>query len=78
MADTEISKTIPEAKASKVLPWFLRVHPIPLDENGDPEYTAKEWFTKVLFDYGLREIKEGRKLTIQDAQDDSDLEGVFI
>lgn len=88
MQDIDIGRTMPGNKAVKAIPWFLREHPIPLiedpestEENPLPrilQYTVKEWFTKVIFDFGRREIKAGRDKMLQEASDPSDLEDLFI
>lgn len=88
MQDIDIGRTMPGNKAIKAIPWFLREHPMPMIPNPEsteetplpdvPKYTNKEWFTKVIFDYGKREIKAGRNKMLQEAGDPSDLEGLFI
>lgn len=88
MEDIVISKTMLGAKAIKAIPWFLREHPMPMIPDSEsteenplpsiPQYTVKEWFTKVLFDYGRREIMAGRNKMLQETGDANDLEDLFV
>jgi len=80
MADIIISKTIQNVNVEKASAGFLKEHPIPqIDDPDNPgilinAYTVKEWFTKVIFAYGDREIKHGLKRL---ADEDNEYTSVF-
>ncbi len=57
MADTTIEFTIPEAKVSRVIDAMKGLHPIPNDENGDPEFTDNQWAKEAVRRWVVSSVK---------------------
>lgn len=83
--DLTLSLTIKDAKMADAKAGILREHPVPFipdPESTDetplpdiPQYTDKEWITKLAGDYLFREYREGKRKMAHDAATINDIFG---
>jgi len=61
MADISITLTIPDAKVAAIRDGVLKMRPMPLKEDGTPQYTPKQWFAEILAEYIERLATAGQR-----------------
>lgn len=57
----EIKYTVQNENVNDFKTWFLKVRPIPLDGNGNPQMTALEWIKRCGKLYFLKQCKIGKQ-----------------
>ena len=74
--DVELKLIILDAKVADAKAGILREHPVPMMPDPEsteeiplpdiPQYTDKNWITKLIRDYLFREYKEGKRKLAND------------
>lgn len=62
-----ISFTIDDAKMNKVVNGLKKIYPIPLDTNGQPEFTDNAWAKEVTRRWIVQSVARAEQLTAQQA-----------
>jgi len=68
MADVNITFTIPEAKVPSFRAGFLKVHPVPLDEEtGEPTMGEAAWFKERVRKWVVVQVHIGNRQIAEEA-----------
>ena len=64
---TTVTFTIPDDKISRVIAAMKYFYPIPLDENGDPQFTDSQWAKESLRRYIINQTHRYELKVARDA-----------
>ena len=67
MADFTVTFTIPEDKLVEFSAGFLKRHPIPLDEEGEPTMGPAAWFKQIMRNYLIKVYRSGKDIIATEA-----------
>jgi len=78
MADMELIFTIPEEKLAIVVEIFPYMHPIPVDNDGNPMFNLKNWFKEYWRRQMRDDIARGVQKKLHDENPYSTDDGIVI
>ncbi len=77
MADVKITITIPSSKVDTLMENILYLNPVPLDGEGNPQHTNKEWVKAILIDH-LKRLYHQAEIIKQEAIFDDAKKGILV